>query len=49
MNHIVAKQVAFIEFETEDAAGGAMAMLQGYAFKEADGETTALKIAYAKK
>lgn len=49
VNHIVPKQVAFIEFETDDFATSAMMAMNGYSFKESDGETTTLRVTYAKR
>jgi RNA recognition motif-containing protein len=34
INHVVQREVAFIEFETEDMAGAAMSSLNNYTFKE---------------
>ena len=49
VNHIVQKQLAFIEFETEDMAGAAMNALNNYTFKEQSGEQVTLRISYMKK
>lgn len=49
VNHIVQKQVAFIEFETDDMAAAAMRSLNGYSFKEANGETSTLRVTFAKR
>ena len=50
VNHVVKKQVAFIEFETDEMAGAAMNALNNYTFKEPQtGDQVTLKISYMKK
>ena len=49
VNHIIQKQVAFIEFETDDLAGAAMMALNNYSFKETNGEQVTLRISYMKR
>ena len=49
VRHINEKQVAFVEFESEDQSGGALQLLNGYNFKETNGETTTLRISFAKR
>jgi len=50
VNHIVQKQVAFIEFDTDDMAGHAMSLRNGYTFVEpGTGEHVTLKVTFAKR
>ncbi len=50
VNHIVQKQVAFIEFETDDMAAYAMGQRNGYTFVEpGTGEHVTLKVTFAKR
>jgi RNA recognition motif. (a.k.a. RRM, RBD, or RNP domain) len=49
VNHIIPKNVAFIEFETDDLAGAAMMALNNYTFKEPNGEQVTLRISYMKR
>ena len=50
VNHIIKKQLAFIEFETDEMAGAAMNVLNNYMFKDPqNGEQITLRISYMKK
>ncbi len=50
VNHIIQKQVAFIEFESEEFAGAAMMALNGYTFKDpSTGDSIQLKIQYMRR
>jgi hypothetical protein len=50
VNHIVQKQVAFIEFDTDHMAGVAMTQRDGYTFTDpSSGEQVTLKISFAKR
>jgi hypothetical protein len=46
---VLQKQVAFIEFETDDMAGAAMSVLNGYTFREPSGEEVTLRVTYMRK
>lgn len=50
VNHIVQKQVAFIEFETDELAGTAMNQRNGYTFTEpGTNEPVVLRVTFAKR
>ena len=50
VNHIIQKQVAFIEFESEEFAGAAMMALNGYSFKDpSSGDQVQLRIQYMRR
>jgi U2 small nuclear ribonucleoprotein B'' len=49
VNHVVQKNVAFIEFDSDEYAGGAMARLNGFSFQDSNGEKVTLKISFAKR
>ena len=41
--------MAFVEFENDDEAAMAMTALGGYSMKENNGESTTLRISFAKR
>ena len=49
VRHIPEKQVAFVEFENDNQAGAAIQALNNYTIKESNGESTNLRISYAKR
>lgn len=49
VRHISEKQVAFIEFNNDENAAVAMSEMNGYAIKESNGETSTLRITFAKR
>jgi len=50
VNHVIQKQVAFIEFESEEFAGASMMALNGYSFKDpSSGEQVQLRIQYMRR
>ncbi len=49
INHVVQKCVAFIDFDSDDFAGAAMARLNGFSFQDQAGERVTLRISFAKK
>jgi hypothetical protein len=49
VRHIPEKQVAFIEFDNDMQAAQALQEMNGHSFKENNGETTNLRISFAKR
>lgn len=49
VRHIAEKQVAFIEFENDNYAAMSLQEMNGHSFKEGNGETTVLRISFAKR
>ena len=49
VRHIPERQVSFVEYDADDHAGMALQALNGYSNKENNGETTILRISFAKR
>ena len=47
--HIVEKMVAFVEFDDDHNSSAALSSLDGFSFKEKNGDTTVLRISFAKR
>lgn len=47
--HIAEKLLAFVEFDEDHNAAAALHSLDGFSFKEKNGDTTVLRISFAKR